>query len=117
MSNFFSGHHRSCLNTASSDLDDLRGSFVGDLEAEDLALLGEMLGMELELEAQEIPIGDFRADILRRDPVDNARVLIENPLERTDHDHLGKILTYAAGLNVRTVIWKFPIQKHRKAQG
>ena len=74
-------------------------------EAENLALLGETLGMELELEAQEIQVGDFRADILCRDPVDNARVLIENQLERTDHDHLGKILTYSAGLNVRTVIW------------
>ena len=74
-------------------------------EAENLALLGETLGMELELEAQEIHVGDFRADILCRDTVDNSRVLIENQLERTDHDHLGKILTYSAGLNVRTVIW------------
>ena len=74
-------------------------------ESENLALLGEMLGMELELEAQEIEVGDFRADILCRDTVDNSRVLIENQLERTDHDHLGKILTYSAGLNVRTVIW------------
>ena len=74
-------------------------------EAENLALLGETLGMELELEAQEIQVGDFRADILCRDTVDNSRVLIENQLERTDHDHLGKILTYSAGLNVRTVIW------------
>ena len=74
-------------------------------EAENLALLGETLRMELELEAQEIPVGAFRADILCRDTIDNSRVLIENQLERTDHDHLGKILTYSAGLNVRTVIW------------
>ena len=59
-------------------------------EAENLALLGETLGMELE--AQEIHVGDFRADILCRDTFDNARVLIENQLERADHEHLGKIL-------------------------
>ena len=60
--------------------------------------------MELELEAQEIYVGDFRADILCRNE-DGSRVLIENQLEKTDHDHLGKILTYSAGLNVHTIIW------------
>ena len=74
-------------------------------EEENLILLGETLGMELELEAQEVSVGDFHADILCRDTDNDSRVLIENQLERTNHDHLGKTLTYSAGLDVYTVIW------------
>ena len=74
-------------------------------EEENLTLLGETLGMELELEGQELDVGDFRADILCRDAVDGSRVLIENQLDRTDHSHLGQILTYSAGLDIHTVIW------------
>ena len=74
-------------------------------EEENLALLGETLGMDLELEGQELNVGDFHADILCRNAVDDSRVIIENQLERTDHNHLGQILTYAAGLDAHTVIW------------
>ncbi len=70
-----------------------------------LTLLSETLGMELELEAQEKDVGTFRADILCKDTVDDTWVLIENQLGRTDHRHLGQILTYAAGLDVHTIIW------------
>ena len=85
-------------------------------EEDNLSLLGEVLGMELELEAQEINVGNFRADILCKNE-DGSRVLIENQLEETDHSHLGQILTYAAGLDVKTVIWvakKFK-DEHRAA--
>ncbi len=74
-------------------------------EEENLELLSETLGLELELEGQEINIGDFRADILCRNAADGSRVLIENQLERTDHSHLGQTLTYSAGLDIHTVIW------------
>ena len=74
-------------------------------EEENLALLAETLNMELELEAQEIDIGDFRADLLCRNTEDGSRVLIENQLAQTDHKHLGQILTYAPGLNVATIVW------------
>ena len=74
-------------------------------EEENLILLGETLGMELEFEGQEINAGDFRADILCRNTEDDSRVLIENQLGRTNHKHLGQILTYSAGLNIHTVIW------------
>ena len=73
-------------------------------QEENLALLGEVLGMELELEGKEMTVGDFRADILCKNE-DDSWVLIENQLEETNHDHLGKILTYSAGLDARTVIW------------
>ena len=86
-------------------------------EEENLDILGETLGIELEFEAQEKDVGDFRADILCRDTLNNSRVLIENQLERTDHTHLGQILTYAAGLEIHTVIWiaKEFREEHRAA--
>ena len=86
-------------------------------EEENLALLGDTLDLELELEAQEINVGDFRADILCRNTEDDSGVLIENQLKRTDHDHFGKILTYSAGLDADTVVWiakKFR-EEHRAA--
>ena len=89
-------------------------------EEENLTLLGETLGMELELEGQELNVGDFRADILCRNienPEHETWVLIENQLEETNHNHLGQILTYATGLDAHTVIWiakKFR-EEHRAA--
>lgn len=70
-----------------------------------LALLGNELGIELELEAQEKEVGPFRADILCKDTADASWVLIENQIERTDHKHLGQILTYAAGLEAVSIVW------------
>src|SRR5262249_46601310 len=72
---------------------------------ENLAILGEALGIDLELEAQERAVGPFRADILCKDIDTNRWVLIENQLERTDHGHLGQLLTYASGLEAVTIVW------------
>ncbi len=73
-------------------------------EDENLSHLAETLGLNLELEAQEIGVGDFQADILCKNE-DDTWVVIENQLEETDHEHLGKLLTYSAGLDAHTVIW------------
>jgi hypothetical protein len=70
-----------------------------------LELLADTLDLELELEAQEKNVGPFRADILCKDTATGAWVLIENQLERTDHCHLGQLLTYAAGLDAVTIVW------------
>ena len=74
-------------------------------DEENLGILGETLGMELALEAREMAVGGFYADIVCRDMGTNSRVVIENQLETTDHNHLGKLLTYASGLEAVTVIW------------
>ncbi len=72
---------------------------------ENIAVLGEALGLDLEIEASEKTVGRFRADILCKD-IDTGRwVLIENQLERTDHGHLGQLLTYASGLDAVTIVW------------
>ena len=68
--------------------------------AEHPGLLGDALGMDLELEGTEVPVGRFNADILFRDKDRNALVVVENMMGSTDHDHLGKAITYASGLEV-----------------
>ena len=83
-----------------------------------ISLLADEIGIsELEVIAQEEPVGPFRADILCKDSSNDHYVLIENQLEKTDHNHLGQILTYAAGLDAVTIIWiaeKFT-EEHRAA--
>ena len=71
--------------------------------ADNLDRLGEALGMDLELVQMEAPVGPFSLDIRARDG--NRTVIIENQLEPTNHDHLGKVLTYAAGYNADVMVW------------
>lgn len=72
---------------------------------DNLSVLSEALGIDLELEAQEKAVGPFRADLLCKDIGTGAWVLVENQLERTDHTHLGQLLTYASGLDAVTIVW------------
>jgi len=72
---------------------------------ENLSLLGDTIGIELELESTEKNVGPFRADILCKDTATSQWVLIENQLARTDHTHLGQLLTYAAGLKAVSIVW------------
>lgn len=82
------------------------GDFTPWLAQEsNIRLLGETIGIELEVEAQEKPVGPFRADILCKDTASQTWVLIENQLEKTDHTHLGQLMTYAAGLDAATIVW------------
>ncbi len=75
-------------------------------QSENLEILGEALGIELELEAQEKDVGPFRADILCKNTAEkDSWVVIENQIEKTDHKHLGQLLTYAAGLRASTIVW------------
>jgi len=78
--------------------------------------LGEAIGLELEVEHTEVAVGPFAADILARDSATGNYVVIENQLSPTDHDHLGKSLTYAAALGAKTVVWVAPsfTDEHRK---
>ena len=84
--------------------------------AGNITQLGEALNMDLELVQQEAQVGDFSLDILATDG-SGAMVAIENQLEWTDHSHLGQILTYAAGYDVRVLIWVTPQfrDEHRAA--
>ncbi|MBI4875638.1 MAG: DUF4268 domain-containing protein [Acidobacteria bacterium] len=84
---------------------------------QNLRILSDTLGLELEPEDEEVPVGPFSADILCRNSADGSWVVIENQIKKTDHTHLGQILTYAAGLEARTLVWvaaKFT-EEHRAA--
>ncbi|MEI8048913.1 MAG: DUF4268 domain-containing protein [Bacteroidota bacterium] len=74
-------------------------------QEENIQLLSETIGIELLVLRQEENVGPFRADILCKDTISDHFVLIENQLERTDHTHLGQLMTYAAGLDAVTIIW------------
>ena len=73
--------------------------------ADHLDLLGKALGLKLEYCQTEAPVGPFFLDILAREIDKDVKAAIENQLQETDHDHLGKLLTYAAEYNAQVAIW------------
>lgn len=92
--------------------------FTPWLATEDnIVLLGESIGMDLEVISKEEGVGIYSADILCKDQSTNHYVVIENQLELTDHKHLGQIVTYGAGLNASSCIWiaKSFTEEHRAA--
>ncbi|OAV74056.1 hypothetical protein Barb7_02499 [Bacteroidales bacterium Barb7] len=73
--------------------------------AEHIEELSKALGLELEVENTEVAAGPYSADILAKDIGTDNYVIIENQLEKTNHDHLGKSITYASVLDASTIIW------------
>lgn len=74
-------------------------------QAENLQLLSDEVGIDISLIQTEASVGKFSVDILAEEENTNRKVVIENQLESTDHDHLGKIITYASGFDAETIIW------------
>ena len=84
---------------------------------QNLEEIGKAIGLELEFEDSEVSVGPYSADILAKDTGTDQYVIIENQLEKTNHDHLGKCITYASVLDASTVIWiasRFT-EEHKKA--
>lgn len=98
-------------NLAKIDRVDLRQAWPNEAQdftpwlAENIAELGEALGMELTLPQTEAPVGGYSLDILATDLNQNRPVIIENQLEPTNHRHLGQLLTYAAGYDANVIVW------------
>ncbi len=84
---------------------------------ENIQHLSKAIGIELEVENMEVAVGPYSADILARDSATGRFVVIENQLEKTNHDHLGKLLTYSAVLDADTIIWiaKEFTDEHKKS--
>lgn len=74
-------------------------------KVENINELGEVLGLNLTDIKTEQFVGNYRCDIICKDEITNKTVLIENQLEATNHDHLGKIITYASGLDATVIVW------------
>jgi hypothetical protein len=72
---------------------------------ENIQLLGEELGIEIEDARAEEVIGEFSADIVAREMNTDETIVIENQYNETDHDHLGKLLTYSAGKRAGFTMW------------
>lgn len=72
---------------------------------ENIQELGSVLNLNLSDVETEKFVGSYRCDIICKDEYTGKSVLIENQLEPTNHDHLGKIITYASGLDAAIVIW------------
>lgn len=85
--------------------------------AEHIDLLGDALGLDIEITQTEAAVGAFSLDILGRVSGSDRVVIVENQLERTDHVHLGQLLAYAAGLDAKIVVWISPDvrDEHRQA--
>lgn len=67
--------------------------------------LAATIGIEIDEIHREAAVGDYSADLVGTELTTDAPVVIENQFGPTDHDHLGKLLTYAAGINARFVVW------------
>ena len=72
---------------------------------ENIALIDDILGLSLIDVKKEVNVGAYRCDIIASDETTGTKVIIENQLEVSNHDHLGKIITYASGLGAKIIVW------------
>lgn len=84
---------------------------------ENLKELSDTIGIDIVLEERESAVGKYSVDIYGKEEGTDRKVVIENQLEDSNHDHLGKIITYASGKDAKTIIWivKRARDEHRQA--
>ena len=84
---------------------------------ENLKLLSDAIGVEIKLLEVEANVGRFSVDILAEEDGTGRKIIIENQFNFTDHDHLGKLITYASGHDAKIIVWIFEQlrDEHRQA--
>jgi hypothetical protein len=84
---------------------------------ENIAILADAVGLDITVDEEESPVGDFSVDIFATETGTDRKIIIENQLEDTNHDHLGKLITYASGKSADIVIWvvKRAREEHKAA--
>ncbi|KUK77745.1 MAG: Uncharacterized protein XD93_0116 [candidate division WS6 bacterium 34_10] len=84
---------------------------------ENINLLSDELGVEIDILQNEASVGKFNLDLLAEESNTGKKIIIENQIETTNHDHLGKIITYASGHDANYVVWIFKDirEEHRHA--
>ncbi|ELY39887.1 hypothetical protein [Natronorubrum tibetense] len=90
---------------------------ANEIRSEDESELENALGLELEVIKEEKSVGRYNVDILAEVVNDNRNVVIENQLNSSDHDHLGKSIAYASGVDADIIVWIAPrfYDEHRDA--
>jgi hypothetical protein len=88
-----------------------------EIRAEGVSELEDSLGLDLEIIEEEKSVGRYNVDILAEVVDDNRNVVIENQLNPSDHDHLGKSIAYASGVDADIIVWLAPrfYDEHRDA--
>lgn len=86
-------------------------------EKENIESLNEVLGLTLTDISKEEYVGSFRCDLFAKDESTGIKVIIENQLEPSNFEHLGKIITYASGLDAKVIVWivKQAREEHKSA--
>lgn len=78
--------------------------------------LSDILDFDLTVLKREEKVGPFKVDLYAEDAL-GGKVIIENQLEKTDHEHLGKVITYLTNMEASTAIWIAgePVDEHVNA--
>lgn len=84
---------------------------------DNITLLADAVGIDITVNETESSVGDFNVDIFASETGTDKKIIIENQLEDTNHDHLGKLITYASGKSADVIIWvvKHAREEHRAA--
>lgn len=81
---------------------------ANEIRSDQASELEDTLGLDLTVVETEKSVGRYNVDILADVVEDNRTVVIENQLTPSDHDHLGKALAYASGVDADIVVWIAP---------
>ena len=86
-------------------------------EERNIGLLSDAIGIDITVDETESNVGDFHVDIVGTETGTDRKVIIENQLEDTNHDHLGKLITYASGKEASIIVWivKRAREEHKAA--
>lgn len=84
---------------------------------DNINLLADAVGLDITVDETESSVGDFHVDIFASETGTDRKIIIENQLEDTNHDHLGKLITYASGKSADVIIWvvKHAREEHKAA--
>lgn len=72
---------------------------------ENISILGDAIGLDIAVSQTEGPVDSYRADIVATEAGTDRKIIIENQLGDSDHEHLGKLITYFAGTSADIGIW------------
>lgn len=86
-------------------------------EDDNISLLSDAVGIDITIDETESSVGDFNVDIYASETGTDRKIIIENQLGDTDHEHLGKLITYASGKSAELIIWvvKHAREEHKSA--